>query len=124
MSDSIEVEDMTQHPSVLDVRLNGEKTVVVVNVQQMFENIFPDGRVDGDPGVWGIILSDTVRHLARAHRQALVRLSEAGNGPTPPPEEACVERLMQVLVDEMGRDDLPKIDSSTVITPKDPKARG
>ena len=115
MSDSIKVEDHTQYPTIIDVRLNGQDTVVMVDVQQMFRNIFPDGMTNGDPGVWGVILGDTVRHLARAHRQALVRLSEAGGGPVPPPEEAILDRLMQVMVDELHSDDLPGIESHTVV---------
>jgi len=124
MNESIKVEDHTKHPPILDVRLDGEKTVVIVDVQQMFRNIFPDGSTNGDPGVWGVILADTVRHLARAHRQALVRLSEGGGGPIPPPEEAILDRIMQILVDEMSSEDLPKIESHTVVTgdgPKGPK---
>jgi len=85
MSDSIKVQDHTALPTIIDVRLDEQDTVVMVNVQQMFQNIFPEGAMDGDPGVWGVILCDVVRHVARAHREALVRISEAGGGPPPPP---------------------------------------
>jgi len=119
MSDSIKVKDHTALPTIIDVRLDEQDTVVMVNVHQMFQNIFPDGAMDGDPGVWGVILCDVVRHVARAHREALVRISEAGGGPVPPPEEACVGRVMQVLVDEMGLKDQHKITSSTVVTSTD-----
>lgn len=123
MSNEIKVEDLTEHPSILDIRLEGERTVVIVQVQKMFESVFPEGATNGDPGVWGVILSDAVRHIARAHREALVRLSETGGGPMPPPEEACLDRLMQVLVDELNRDDNPKVTSHTVKTLKNPKVR-
>jgi len=112
---NIEIEDHTKHPTVIDVRLDGENTVVVVNVHQMLSSIFPDGQTDGDPGVWGVILCDVVRHVARAHRQTLARFSEKGGGPTPPPEEAVIGRIMQVLGDEMGSGDLPKIESHTIV---------
>jgi len=109
-----EIEDFVKRPSVLDVRMDGETTIVMVGVQEMLKNAYPDGVMNGDPGIWGVILSDTIRHIAQAHRGMLVHLSEQGSGPAPPALGACLERILSVLNEEMASGDLPEISGGFV----------
>jgi hypothetical protein len=101
MSDSPKIQDFASQPRILEILLEDNNPVVIVQPSRMFAGLFPDGRIDGDPGLWGIILADAVKHVVQAHHGALTRLSEHAGGPTPPPPEAILDRLMQVLVDEV-----------------------
>jgi hypothetical protein len=88
----------------------------------MFTAMYPDGATNGDPGVWGIILADAVRHVVRAHHGALTRFSQKGLGPEPPNEEVLLNRLMGILVDEIQKP-TAETTGTTVVTPKDPTKR-
>lgn len=125
MSDAIQVEDHQpeNHPRVLEVGLKDKEVHVFVNVFSMFEQMSADGTTDGDPAVWGVILSDCVRHCARAHHQALSRMAQSHPGaPQPPPVQTIEDRIMNVFMKEMNREDAPKLTNETIEYSRDKKS--
>jgi len=116
--------DMSKLSKLLEVYFEeGSNTVVSVHPQEFFAAIFPDGMTNGDPGAWGVILCDTIRHVARAHHQMMVRMLEATDHDPGdlPSEEMMRDRIMTVLVDEMRDPNVPRIKGETVLVPKDPQ---
>lgn len=104
MSDHNPIEiDLETLPQPLKIYIQeGGSPVVVCNVQEFLNQTFPDGDdFNGDPGIWGILLCDVIRHVTNAHHQVLTVLAENGRGPVPPGREALLNRLMNVLVDEL-----------------------
>ena len=87
----------------IKVELDDERnTIVEVDVFGTMQKIAADGETtDGDPAMWGILMSDALRHVARAHHQALERLAEMGRGPKPPPEEVMLARVLEVMLVEI-----------------------
>jgi hypothetical protein len=122
MNDKTEVQDLTSQPRIIEIFMEGQNPIVIVSVQNMFAALYPDGATNGDPGAWGIILADTVRHVVAAHRGALMRFSQKGLGPEPPSEEVILDRLMEILVDEVQKPSATT-KGTTVVTPKDPSKR-
>jgi hypothetical protein len=86
---------------LLEVSAKGGKTAVRVYSQDFFEAFYSDGETDGDPVLWGIVLADVFRHVAKAHRGVLQVFSDKGYGPPPPPEDDILRRILRVFVDEM-----------------------
>lgn len=102
-----EIENLTDVPRVLEIIIREQSPIVIINVHAMFAEMFPDGETNGDPGIWGVIMADAIRHLARAHHGALMGFAEEGLGPEPPGQEHVLERLMQVLKDEIEKPTAP-----------------
>lgn len=122
MNDKFEVKDLTNRPQILEVLLDEKNPVVVVDTHNLFQALYPEGKTNGDPAVWGAILADVVQHVARAHHEALQRFAKEGSGPEPPAEDVVLNRLMQVLVDEVQKP-TGSIKGTTVVTAVDPKKR-
>jgi len=115
--------DLTELPQILQVFIENQKPVVIVMVHEFFGALYPDGQTNGDPGVWGIIMTDVVRHIAKAHHEALTRLANEGLGPEPPSEKAVLNRLMQIFIDEMEIVRDQEVKSETILVPRDPKGK-
>lgn len=67
----------------------------------------PEGEfvmMDGDPGVWGVLLADVFRHCVRAHLGTLLECHEKGHsfgiGELPTEDQIC-QRVMQIFVAEL-----------------------
>ena len=64
------------------------------------DEVTKNGRIEGDPGPWGLLLIDAIRHIAEAHHEMLEGFAARGEGPVPPPLEKVLERIMEVLLAE------------------------
>ena len=86
---------------LIEVSARDGKTAVTVHSGNFFDAFYSDSETDGDPVLWGIVLADVFRHVAKAHRGILQTWSDSGNGPTPPSEDDILRRILRVFVDEM-----------------------
>ena len=89
--------DFNEMKRILTVCLDEHETVVTADVISFLEHLFPDGTIEGDPGVWGVVLADIVRHVAAAHHEMFTAVAEA-KGTTPPESlELFVKRVREVM---------------------------
>lgn len=102
-----EIENLTDAPRILEIILKKQNPIVIINVHAMFAEMFPEGETNGDPGIWGIVMADAIRHLVRAHHGALMGFAEKGLGPEAPGQELIMQRLMQVLNAEIEKPSAP-----------------
>lgn len=95
-------------PRLFELRVDGDKPVVVVDIHAFIEAVSEpvgdDGeiRFEGDPAPWGVYLADLVQHVADAHHRLLCELSEKLDGHPAPSLDGLRGRILQVLLSEIS----------------------
>lgn len=95
--------DFNEMKRIVTVHLDEHETVVTTDVIAFLEHLFPDGTIEGDPGVWGVILADVVRHVAAAHHEMFTAVAEAKGAPPPEALELFVKRVREVMNADLDR---------------------
>jgi hypothetical protein len=92
-----------EKPTIMRIQDDGDGDIrVFVDIARAIHcAVDTENGLDTDPGFWGVVLAYAAHHAAKAHHIFLGTLHERGHIEKLPTKERVLERVAEVLCDEL-----------------------